>query len=173
MITQKELQKYTIIAGIFAVTVVSFWSFTLFEEAFALEHKVRVQGNFDGKFDHKMINSEGTFRISGDINKFILVGTFDNNDSEHWNPVTGKYVRSNPTCQKIVGDLTLESVETKIKLNVNAKKCQYGLLSYIIGTFDVVDSEGKHDIESGEGRITFVADNHNNSVKGQLIGSFE
>lgn len=172
MITDKKLHKYVIISGIIAIFVVSTWSFIIVEEAFALPHSVGVVGDFNGKFDEKMINTEGKFRISGEIKQFILTGTFDNEYHKHVNPTTGKYVTSNPNCQRLHAGLVLQSVESKINLDFNGKNCKIGLISYVIGTFEVIDSEGKYEIKQGEGRITFVADHHNNNVHGQLKGVF-
>ncbi len=132
-------------------------------EANALPHAISVVGEFEGKFDHKSINTVGDYTISGDTNTFVLVGTFEN-DGLDW---------FNPNCQKIVADLILESQETKFYLDYTGKNCRYGLFSYVIGTFEVTDSEGEYEIKSGEGRITFVADHHTNNVSGELKGSFE
>lgn len=132
-------------------------------EANALPHAISVVGDFEGKFDHKSINTVGEYTISGDTNTFVLVGTFENDGID----------RFNLTCQKIVADLVLESQETKINLDYTGKNCRYGLFSYVIGTFEVTNSEGKYEIKSGEGRITFVADHHTNNVSGELKGNFE
>jgi len=137
-----------------------------------LTHKVSVTGNFDGVFDHKSINTQGKFRISGEIETFVLVGTFENTGVKHWNPVSGVYITSNPNCQNISADLVLESVETKINIDFNGKNCTYGLTSYVIGTFETTESVGKYGSIVGEGSITFVADHHTNNVSGQLKGSF-
>ncbi len=132
-------------------------------EANALPHAISVVGEFEGKFDEKMINTVGEFRINNDIGIYVLVGTFENDGID----------RFNPNCQKIVADLVLESKETKFYLDYTGKNCRYGLFSYVIGTFEVTDSEGEYEIKSGEGRITFVADHHTNNVSGELKGSFE
>jgi len=142
-------------------------------EVYALPHAISVVGNFEGEFDYKSINTTGEYTISGDTNTFVLVGTFEEKGVSHYNVSTGKYVISNPNCSNITGELVLQSVETKINLDYTGKNCHYGLFSYVIGTFEVTDSEGKYEIKSGEGRITFVADHHTNNVSGQLKGSFE
>lgn len=134
-------------------------------------YKVSIVGNFDGEFDHKMINSSGKFRISGDAIIFALTGTFENSEQQHWNPLTGKYVRSSPNCQKINGDLVLTETNEKIDLDFNGKVCSYGLYSFVIGTFETTGGEGTYENVSGEGNITFVADHHTNKVSGQLKGS--
>jgi len=108
-------------------------------------------GSFEGKFDEKMINTVGEFRINNDIGIYVLVGTFENDGID----------RFNPNCQKIVADLVLEGTDRKISLDFTGKNCKYGLMSYVIGTFET---------DGGEGRITFVADHHNNTVEGQLTG---
>lgn len=110
-------------------------------------------GNFEGKFDEKMINTEGEFRVGGESNIFVFVGTFENAGRDYFNP----------SCQKISGDLILESNDKKIYIDFDGKNCKYGLISYVVGTFET---------EGGEGRITFVADHHNNNVKGELRGFF-
>ncbi len=121
-------------------------------------------GEFDGKFDNKMINADGKFRIGSDIGTFVLVGTFENSMFRHWDPLSGVYITSNPNCQNIIGDLTLQGEKRSIDLDFTAKSCKYGLISYVIGTFET---------EGGEGRITFVADHHENNVSGQLKGVIE
>ncbi|GEM_PF-6802113 len=108
-------------------------------------------GSFEGMYDEKMINAVGEFRINNDIGTYVLVGTFENDGID----------RYNPNCQKIVGDLVLEGTDRKIILDFTGKNCKYGLTSYVIGTFET---------DGGEGRITFVADHHNNTVEGQLKG---
>ncbi len=138
-----------------------------------LTHKVSITGNFEGDFDHKLINANGKFRISGDIQTFVLVGTFENEGVRYWNPYTGEYQTSNPNCQIVVGDLVLRSPDTRVELIFNGQTCTYGLMSYVIGTFVTGDSSGSYAGVEGEGRITFVADHHNNNVSGQLKGSFE
>lgn len=137
-----------------------------------LTHRVSVTGNFDGVFDHELINTEGKFRISSDVDTFVLVGTFENAVVQHWSPISGVYVTSNPNCQNISGDLVLESTEAKINIDFNGKNCTYGLTSYVIGTFETTESVGKYEGIVGEGSITFVADHHTNNVSGQLKGSF-
>lgn len=132
-------------------------------------YKTSVVGNFNGHFDNKMINTSGNFNINNKVKTFVLVGTFANAEQQHWNPITGKYVKSSPNCQKIIGDLVLQTADAKINLDFIGKKCVYGLFSYVIGTFEVTDSTG-YEIESGEGRITFVTDHHSNIAKGQLKG---
>jgi len=118
-------------------------------------------GSFEGIFDEKMINAVGEFRVSNNIDTFVLVGTFETNKITHWNPYEGVYITSNPNCQKIIADLVLEGTDRKISLDFTGKNCKYGLISYVIGTFET---------EGGEGRITFVADHHTNTVKGELRG---
>ncbi len=132
-------------------------------EANALPHAISVVGEFEGKFDLKSINTVGDYTISGDTNTFVLVGTFENDGLD----------RFNPNCQKIIAYLVLENQETKINLDYTGKNCRYGLFSYVIGTFEVTNSEGEYEIKSGKGRITFVADHHSNNVSGHLKGSFE
>ncbi len=158
---------------VYVIAVIGVLSVIGIENAFALDNKVSVVGNFEGKFDHEMINTTGKYTISANTETFVLVGTFDNEYYQHLNPVTGKYVTSNPNCQRVHGDLVLESVDTKVFLDYNGKNCKYGLISYVIGTFEVTDSEGLLEINEGYGRITFVADHHSNNVSGQLKGSFE
>ncbi len=139
-----------------------------------LEHRVSVTGNFDGDFDHKMINASGKFTISGDVQTFVLVGTFENEGIRYWNPYSGEYETSNPNCQIIIGDLVLQSVETEIDLVFEGQTCTYGLMSYVIGTFETGESTGTYAGVEGEGRITFVADHHDNKIiGGQLKGNFE
>ena len=113
--------------------------------------RTSIVGSFEGKFDEKMINTVGEFRISNDIGTYVLVGTFQN-DGRDW---------LNPNCQKIVAELTLEGTDRKITLDFTGKNCKYGLMSYVIGTFET---------SLGEGSITFVADHHSNNVSGQLKG---
>lgn len=123
-------------------------SFFVINEVQALSSFI---GSFEGKYDEKMINTVGEFRISNEIGTYVLVGTFEN-DGRDW---------LNPNCQKIVADLVLEGTDRKITLDFTGKNCKYGLTSYVIGTFET---------DGGEGRITFVADHHNNNVKGELRG---
>ncbi len=113
--------------------------------------RTSIVGSFEGKFDEKMINTVGEFRISNNIGTYVLVGTFENNGRD-W---------LNPNCQKITADLVLEGTDKKITLDFTGKNCKYGLMSYVIGTFET---------SLGEGSITFVADHHNNNVEGQLKG---
>jgi len=113
--------------------------------------RTSIVGSFEGKFDEKMINTVGEFRISNNIGTYVLVGTFENNGRD-W---------LNPNCQKITADLVLEGTDKKIILDFTGKNCKYGLMSYVIGTFET---------SLGEGSITFVADHHNNNVEGQLKG---
>lgn len=134
-------------------------------------YKSSLVGNFNGKFDHSTINTVGKFNIGSEIETFVLVGTFESAEYSYWNPITGKYVRSSPDCQKIVGDLVLESKQGIINLQFNGKKCMYGLYSFVLGTFNAVDGTEKYELKSGEGRITFVTDHHSNIAKGQLKGS--
>jgi len=108
-------------------------------------------GSFEGIFDEKMINAVGEFRISNDIGTYVFVGTFEDNGRDAFNP----------NCQKILADLVLEGTDRKLSLDFTGKHCKYGFISYVIGTFET---------EGGEGRITFVADHHKNTVKGELRG---
>ncbi len=160
------------IVFIVIVTVSLFLMGSNIVDAFALPHAMSIVADFEGKFDNKSINTSGKYRISNDVNIFVLVGNFEETGVSHYDPTTGKYVISNPNCSNITGELVLESVEAKIYLDYTGKNCHYGLLSYVIGTFEVTNSEGKYEILEGEGRITFVADHHNNDVSGQLKGSF-
>jgi len=108
-------------------------------------------GSFEGTYDEKMINADGEFRISNDIGIYVLVGTFDDKGRDAFNP----------NCQKILADLVLEGTDRKLSLDFTGKYCKYGLISYVIGTFET---------DGGEGRITFVTDHHKNTVKGELRG---
>lgn len=135
-----------ILVYVLAISVISIMSI---EEAQA---RTSIVGSFEGTYDEKMIITVGEFRISNEIGTYVLVGTFEN-DGIDW---------FNPNCQKIVADLVLEGIDRKIiTLDFTGKNCKYGLTSYVIGTFET---------NGGEGRITFVADHHNNTVEGQLTG---
>ena len=138
-----------------------------------LPHAVSITADFEGKFDRKMINTSGEYKISNDVNTFVLVGTFDETGVSHYDPILGKYVITNPNCSNITAELVLESKDTKINLDYTGKNCHYGFFSYVIGTFEVTDSTGQYEGIEGNGRITFVADHHNNNVSGELKGSFE
>ena len=133
-------------------------SFFVIDEAQA---RTSFLGTFEGKFDEKMINTVGEFRVNNNIDTFVLTGTFENDKITFWDPYQGVYVTSNPNCQKIIGDLVLQNDKTIINLDFKGKNCKYGLTSYVIGTFET---------SVGEGSITFVADHHSNSVQGQLKG---
>jgi len=133
---------------VYALAVIGVISIMSIEEAQA---RTSFVGSFEGTYDEKMINTVGEFRINNDIGIYVFVGTFENDGID----------RFNPNCQKIVGDLVLEGTDRKITLDFTGKNCKYGLTSYVIGTFET---------NGGEGRITFVADHHNNTVEGQLTG---
>lgn len=135
------------------------------------EYKTAFTGTFDGTFDGIVVNVDGKYRVNNIIDTFVMIGTLKTADVNHFNPVTGKYVKSSPNCNKIIGDLVLQSVKGQLKLDFNGKKCQYGLYSYVLGTFEVIDANQSYKNASGNGRITFVTDHHNNSVNGQLKGS--
>ncbi len=122
--------------------------------------RTSIVGSFEGKFDNEMIKAKGEFRV-GELGTFELTGTFENDVFTYWNPYEGVFITSNPNCQKIIGDLVLQNDKTIINLDFKGKNCRYGLMSYVIGTFET---------SLGEGSITFVADHHSNNVEGQLKG---
>jgi len=132
-------------------------------DAEASYHDVAIVGDFEGKFDHASIIAEGDYRISNDKQLFTLHGDFvkDGRDKTY-----------NIQCITIVGELVLDSKETKVFLDFDGKKCQYGYMSYVFGTFETTDSTGKFAGVTGEGRINFYADHHANNVFGTLQGTF-
>ena len=124
-------------------------------------YRTSFTGSFDGIFDGKTIVSEGNFRLNNISNDYSMIGEIETTSID---PL-------NPHCKKLSGYIILNQNQTDINLDFSAKLCEYGLLSYVIGTFDVIDSTGNFDIESGEGRINFITDYHNNNMFGNLQGS--
>lgn len=191
MPTERE-QKYLklfLILNVFSIGMLVSISFLVPYAEASLPHTIGIVGDFEGKFDHKSIITEGEYTIGGETEDFVLTGTFDNEYHKHVNPATGKYVTSNPNCQQVHGDLVLESAKMKIILDFEGKNCQIGLTSYVIGTYYSNDYEFADEDEyeygydedpeeeyeniTGNGRITFVADHHSNSVSGNIKGIFE
>lgn len=157
----------------------------------SLPRTIGIVGDFEGTFDHKSIITEGEYTISSEVEQFVLTGTFDNEYNEH-DPATatGKYV-TNPNCQRVHGDLVLESDKIKIIIDFEGKNCRFGLISYVIGTYfsneyvftdedeeygygyEYNDEYEKYEDDIiGDGRITFVADHHTNNVMGHFKGSY-
>ncbi len=132
-------------------------------DAEASYHDVAIVGDFEGKFDHASINAEGDYSISNDKHTFTLHGDFVKD---------GRDMTYNIQCITIVGELVLDSKETKVFLDFDGKKCQYGYMSYVFGTFETTSSTGKFAGVTGEGRINFYADHHANNVFGTLQGTF-
>lgn len=126
-------------------------------------HDVAVVGDFAGKFDHKSIYADGDFRISNNKHTFTLLGDFEKD---------GRDMTYNIQCILVVGKLVLDSEDTKIYLDFDGKKCQYGYMSFVFGTFETTSSTGKLAGVTGEGRINFYADHHANNVFGTLQGTF-
>lgn len=158
--------------AILAVVFVSLVLIFTFTNAEAIpEYKTAFTGNFNGKFDGLVVDVDGKYRADNMVDTFAMIGTLTTADVNHFNPVTGKYVKSSPTCHKVDGDLVLQSKMGQIKLDFNGKKCMYGLKSYVIGTFEIVNATDSYENSSGDGRLTFVTDHHNNNVKGNLKGS--
>ena len=132
-------------------------------DAEASYHDVAVVGDFAGKFDHKSIYADGDFTISNNKHTFTLLGDFEKD---------GRDRTYNIQCITIVGKLVLDSEDTKIYLDFDGKKCQYGYMSFVFGTFETTNSTGKLAGVTGEGRINFYADHHANNVFGTLQGTF-
>ncbi len=135
-----------------------------FPDAEASYHDVAIVGDFQGKFDHKSISAEGDYRISNDEHTFTLIGNFEKD---------GRDMTYNIQCITVVGKLVLDSEETKVYLDFDGKKCQYGYMSFVFGTFETTDSTGKFAGVTGSGRINFYADHHANNVFGTLQGVFK
>jgi len=133
------------------------------QDAEASYHDVAVVGDFAGEFDHKSIYADGDFRISNNKHMFTLLGDFEKD---------GRDMTFNINCITIVGKLVLDSEDTKIYLDFDGKKCQYGYMSYVFGTFETTSSTGKLAGVTGEGRINFSADHYSNYVSGTLQGTF-
>ena len=132
-------------------------------DAEASYHDVAIVGDFEGKFDHKSINADGDFSISNDKHTFTLIGDFEKD---------GRDKTYNINCITVVGKLILDSEETKVYLDFDGKKCAYGYMSFVFGTFETTDSTGKFAGVTGSGRINFYADHHANNVYGTLQGVF-
>lgn len=131
-------------------------------DAEATSHKTSIIGDFEGKFDHTTINSKGEFHLNKKIHEFTLLGEFSDKGIDY----------KNYNCKIIDGNIALVGETTQVYIDFNGKKCQYGLFSYVVGTFEVIDSSGKYKDITGDGRISFVADHHANNVYGILHGSF-
>jgi len=157
----KFLQRVTVVNLILISTVIIL-SF-LVPDAEASYHDVAVVGDFAGKFDHKSIYADGDFRISNNKHMFTLLGDFEKD---------GRDKTFNINCITIVAKLVLDSEDTKIYLDFDGKKCAYGHMSFVFGTFETTDSTGKLAGVTGEGRINFYADHHANNVFGTLQGTF-
>ena len=157
----KFLQRVTVVNLILISTVIIL-SF-LVPDAEASYHDVAVVGDFAGKFDHKSIYAEGDYTISCDKHSFTLLGDFEKD---------GRDKTYNINCITIVAKLVLDSEDTKIYLDFDGKKCAYGHMSFVFGTFETTDSTGKLAGVTGEGRINFYADHHANNVFGTLQGTF-
>ncbi len=134
-----------------------------FPDAEASYHDVAIVGDFQGKFDHKSIIAEGDYRISNNEHTFTLIGDFEKD---------GRDNTYNINCITIVAKLILDSEETKVYLDFDGKKCAYGHMSFVFGTFETTDSTGKFAGVTGSGRINFYADHHANNVYGTLQGVF-
>jgi len=163
-VTEKDWKflKVTLYLNIILFVFVFTLSFFV-PDAEATYHKVAIVGDFEGKFDHKSIFAEGDFRISNDKHAFTLIGDFEKD---------GRDKSYNINCITIVGKLVLDSEETKVYLDFDGKKCQYGYMSFVFGTFETTSSTGKLAGVTGEGRINFYADHHANNVFGTLQGTF-
>jgi len=157
----KFLKRVSIVNLILISTVIIL-SFIV-PDAEASYHDVAVVGDFAGKFDHKSIYADGDFRISNNKHMFTLLGDFEKD---------GRDMTYNIQCITIVGKLVLDSEDTKIYLDFDGKKCQYGYMSFVFGTFETTSSTGKLAGVTGEGRINFYADHHANNVFGTLQGVF-
>ncbi len=157
----KFLQRVTVVNLILISTVIIL-SF-LVPDAEASYHDVAIVGDFDGKFDHNTIYAEGDYTISSDKHSFTLLGDFEKD---------GRDKTYNINCITIVAKLVLDSEDTKIYLDFDGKKCAYGHMSFVFGTFETTDSTGKYAGVTGEGRINFYADHHANNVYGTLQGTF-
>jgi len=132
-------------------------------DAEASYHHVAVVGDFYGKYDHKSINALGDYRISNDEHTFTLTGDFVKD---------GRDMTYNINCITIIGQLVLESQETNIFLDFDGKKCQYGYMSYVFGTFETTDSTGKYAGIIGDGRVSFTTNHYSDYVSGTLQGKF-
>ncbi len=163
-VTEKDWKflKVTMYVNIILFALVFSLSFFV-PDAEASYHDVAIVGDFEGKFDHKSINAEGDYSISNDRHIFTLHGDFEKD---------GRDVTYNIQCITIVGELVLDSKETKVYLDFDGKKCQYGYMSFVFGTFETTNSTGKFAGVTGEGRINFYADHHANNVFGTLQGTF-
>jgi hypothetical protein len=157
----KFVQRITVVNLILISTVIIL-SF-LVPDAEASYHDVAIVGDFDGKFDHKSIYAEGDYTISSDKHSFTLLGDFEKD---------GRDKTYNINCITIVAKLVLDSEDTEIFLDFDGKKCAYGHMSFVFGTFETTDSTGKYAGVTGEGRINFYADHHANNVYGTLQGTF-
>lgn len=192
--TEKDRKylKFFLIINIISIGMLVSITFLLPYAEASLPHAVGIVGDFEGTFDHESIITEGEYTISGNTEQFVLTGTFDNEYHEHVNPATGKYVTSNPNCQRVHGDLVLESAEIKIIIDFEGKNCRFGLMSYVIGTYYsneyvFTDEDEEEEDEygygneyedyeddiTGNGRITFVADHHSNFVYGEIKGIYK
>ncbi len=163
-VSEKDLKfiRYVTIVNIILLSTVIILSFFV-PDAEASYHDVAIVGDFEGKFDHKSISAEGDYSISNDRHTFTLLGDFEKD---------GRDKTYNINCITIVGKLVLDSEETKVYLDFDGKKCQYGYMSFVFGTFETTDSTGKFAGVTGQGRINFYADHHANNVFGTLQGTF-
>ncbi len=163
-VTEKDWKflKITLYVNIILFTLVFTLSFFI-PDAEATYHKVAIVGDFEGKFDHKSINAIGDYSISSDKHTFTLQGDFVK---------IGRDWTFNINCINIIGQLVLDSQESKVFLNFIGKECQYGYMSYVIGTFDTTHSTGKYAGVLGEGRISFYTDHYSDNVSGTLQGTF-
>jgi len=133
-------------------------------DADATYHHVAVVGEFEGKFNHKSINALGDYVISSDEHTFTLTGDFVKD---------GRDVTYNINCITVIGQLVLESQETDIFIDFDGKKCEFGYMSYVIGTFVTTDSTGKYEGIMGDGRISFYTNHYSDNVSGTLQGKFK
>jgi hypothetical protein len=164
-VTEKDWKylKFFWFLNVIALALLLSLSFFV-QDAEASYHDVAIVGDFQGKFDHKSISAEGDYRISNDEHTFTLIGDFEKD---------GRDMTYNIQCITVVGKLVLDSEETKVYLDFDGKKCQYGYMSFVFGTFETTDSTGKFAGVTGSGRINFYADHHANNVFGTLQGVFK
>ncbi len=133
------------------------------QDAEASYHDVAIVGDFQGKFNHASIIAEGDYTISSDKHTFTLLGDFVKD---------GRDMTYNINCITVIGKLVLDSKETKVYLDFDGKKCEYGYMSFVFGTFETTDSTGKFAGVTGEGRINFYTNHYANNVYGTLQGTF-
>jgi hypothetical protein len=164
-VTEKDWKylKFFWFLNVIAVGLLITLSFFV-PDAEASYHHVAIVGDFEGKFDHKSISADGDFSISNDKHTFTLIGDFEKD---------GRDMTYNIQCITVVGKLVLDSEETKVYLDFDGKKCKYGYMSFVFGTFETTDSTGKFAGVTGSGRINFYADHHANNVYGTLQGEFK